>query len=143
MIHKFTVQMYLTGLWTTQLLSLGKGRLSDAAHFLGAGVYMVDHIVIMHLMNMKVKYRRVFYRAFLTMIGSIVATQAIEKHAGLPMESDAKVATGDRVRMIKMLSPRTRRYLFLSELFLMITENLLFTSFVQGIPSGVSATKTN
>lgn len=59
------------------------------------------------------------------------------------MESYAKVATGDRVRMIKMLSPRTRRYLFLSELFLMITENLLFTSFVQGIPSGVSATKTN
>lgn len=137
-LRRFAAQMYATGLWTTQLFSLGRGAASDAAHLAGAALYMVDHVALMTVLDTRPLFRKAFYGAFLSLVGSVVCTQTIERAAGMPTESDWRTTTAERARRLRRLAPSVRTCLFVSELALMISEYLLFMSFVQGIPSGIA-----
>ena len=143
-LRRFLLHMIGTGLWTTQLFPLGNGALSDAAHFLGAGIYMVEHIVLMDVLHMHSKYRTVFYHACVALVGSIVTTRCLERSTNVPSESTLTTTPATRANLIQKLPKKLQLCFFCSELLLMVSENLLFTSFVQGIPSGFeNATTTS
>ena len=136
-VQKFCAKMFLTGVWTTVLFRLGRDAASDAAHFVGAGVYMLDHIVMMKVLKTKPTFRKAFYASLLVLLTSIGGTHAAERVAGLPMESCNRTNTADRARRIAALPTKLRRRLFFCELLVMLSENLLFASFIQGMPSGL------
>lgn len=136
-VQRFSAQMWLTGIWTTVLFRLGRDPLSDVAHFFGAGAYMADHIVLLRLLNTRPVFRKLFFGSFAVLLASISGTHAVERAAGLPMESDHRTSTTQRARRLARLSAKTRRKLFVWELLVMLSENLLFASFVHGMPSGL------
>jgi hypothetical protein len=137
LLQKFTLKMILTGIWTTQLFRLGRNTFSDAMHFGGAGIYMLDHIVFLKLLKTRPKFQALFYASFLCLIASIGRLKRLEFAAKLPGESDATSNTRDRARRVARLPSKLRGQIFWCELALMLSENLLFASFVQGMPSGV------
>ena len=56
----FGAQMFLTGVLSTLVCSLGQntlGRLTDSVHFFSAALYMVDHHVLFGFLNTKRKYK--------------------------------------------------------------------------------------
>mmetsp|Transcript_27606 Transcript_27606/g.38837 ORF Transcript_27606/g.38837 Transcript_27606/m.38837 type:complete len:321 (-) Transcript_27606:2120-3082(-) len=136
-IQKFCTKMFLTGVWTTQIFRLGQGQLSDVAHFWGALIYMLDHAALFEILNTKHIFRRIFYSSFAALVIGCGGTRAMEVLAGLPMESNFETSTADRARQLSKVNSTTRRKLFLWELLVMVSENLLFASFVQGMPSGL------
>jgi len=136
-IRKFCLKMFLTGVWTTQLFRLGQGPLSDVAHFGGAAIYMLDHAALFEILNTKPLFRKIFYSSFVALVVGCGGTRAMEIIAGLPMESDSDTSTADRARRLSNVNAKVRRKLFLWELLVMVSENLLFASFVQGMPSGI------
>jgi len=136
--QRFVAQMYVTGVWTTSIFPIGKSHAGNIAHFLGASAYMIDHIAFFKLLNMKPIFRKAFYASFAALSISIAGTGVLEKVTGIANESDSNITTADRARQMKSVSPRIRRSLFLSELVIMVAENLLFASFVHGLPSGIN-----
>lgn len=136
-VQRFSTQMWLTGIWTTVLFRLGRDPLSDVAHFVGAGAYMADHIVLLRLLKTRPVFRKLFFGSFAVLLASITGTHAVERAAGIPMESDHRTSTTQRARRLARLSAKTRRKLFVWELLVMLSENLLFASFVHGMPSGL------
>jgi hypothetical protein len=64
----FFAQMYLTGVNTTFLFSVGQGKLYDQIHTVGALLYMVDHHILFYLLRTKWIYRFGFYFSFGAML---------------------------------------------------------------------------
>lgn len=136
-LQNFCANMFLTGIWTTILFRLGRDKLSDVCHFFGAGVYMFDHVILLRILNTRPVFRKLFYASFALLVASIGGTRAVEMVCGLPTESDSKTSTADRARRVERLPMSLRRKLFYWELLVMVSENMLFSSFVQGMPSGL------
>lgn len=138
LLRRYCLQMIGTGVWTTEVFRLGTSDPADVCHFLGAAKYMLDHIVMMDVLKMKPLHRKSFFWSFGMLILNFGAVHSIESFAGIAKESDNRFTTAQRARQISQkLSPYMRSRLFASELLVMLFENLLFSSFVQGIPIGI------
>jgi len=138
LLRRYTLQMIGTGVCTIELFPLGKSDTADIFHFMGAAKYMLDHIILMDVLKMKPLYRKMFFWSFGMLVLNCGVVRSIEVLAGIAKESDTSVTTAQRAKQISQkLSPPARSRLFLSELLVMLFENLLFSSFVQGIPSGL------
>jgi len=120
-LRVFALQMFCTGVVTTAVCSLGKSKLHDQIHSLGACLYMLDHHVLFRILDSKTSYMRVFYSAFVVM----VSTMAVAKRKYHWEES-----AGNKV-------PSSLWWL---ELAIMGSENLLFSSFVSSMCSGLHNT---
>jgi len=143
LITNFITCMIGTGLWTTQLFPIGRDTLSDVFHFCGASIYMIQHIVLMDVLKMKSSHRRRFYTSLVTLLLSVATVRTIERrqpqlfHVEGAAPKGKTHSTAKYRRQIEKLPTNVRNLLFLADLIVMISENLLFTSFVHGIPSGL------
>jgi hypothetical protein len=134
-LQKFSIKMFLTGVWTTVVFRLGGNHFSNMIHFFGAGWYMVDHIVLLKILKTRPMYRKIFYGSFLCLLTSIGRLRRLEQEAKLPAE--AETTTRDRAIRLARLPAKLQRSIFWWELLLMVSENMLFASFVDGMPSGL------
>ena len=138
-LQLFAKQMLTTGIWTVTVCRLGQNSpLMDAFHFGGAGLYMIQHIVLLKIFNTHPYYKSLFYKSFVALLTSVIGLRQFEKYHGIPTESQSS-STTPRKRYIQLakLSPFQQRCIFWFELVLMISENMLFTSFIQGMTSGL------
>jgi len=133
-VQRFTASMVATGVWTVVVFRLGHGRVSDLAHFIGAGVYMLDHEMLCSVFKVDTRYRAAFRVSFLLMLGALVRGHALERVAGIGGES--RVSPAVRARQIAAAPLGVRRKLWRADLAIMLFENLLFASFVHGVTSG-------
>ena len=136
LIRKFCTQMFWTGVWTTCVFKVGRGPISDKCHFVGAATYMLDHMVLFKVLNTRPVFRKLFLGSFAVMAYSLQKVKAIEQITGLVMES-SDYSPKHRQRVLNRFPRSLRRSLFRWELLVMLFENLLFVSFVQGMPSGL------
>lgn len=134
-VQRFSASMFATGVWTVVVFRLGHGRASDVAHFLGAASYMIDHEVLSRLLGVWRAYHLGFRVAFAVLIGALARGHALERRAGVGSES--RVSPTARARQTAAAPPHLRRSLWRADMVIMIAENLLFSSFVHGLTSGV------
>jgi hypothetical protein len=127
----FILQMFATGIVTTCLAPVGQGGgWLDQVHFVGALLYMLDHIVLFYYLGTTLPYRAVFYCSFVAMAASISAV----KRLGLQPEQLEQ----RRDKLSAVLPARTLNKLYWCEL-VMCSENLMFTGFITGMASGLPA----
>ena len=132
--------MLCTGIFTITICRLGQNsKIVDNIHFTGAGIYMLQHIILMKIFNMKSIYKKCFYTSFVSLLTSIIGVRYVENKYNIISESNLNSSTiRKRQIQISRLRPYTKqRILFWLELLLMISENMLFTSFIHGITSGL------
>jgi hypothetical protein len=138
-VRRFSTQMFATGVWL-HVFRLGMGSLGyDAAHFLGAIFYMLDHLVLHEVLGMRQGYRHTFRGAFGLMVAAGLSLATLEKRSGIMPEHKltARSHTALRAKQVAALPRSTRRLILLLELLVMGCENALFVSFVGGMLSGV------
>lgn len=135
--RRFAAAMFATGIWTTFIFRLGGGLLSDAAHLLGAAAYMVDHEVLLRLWAVAPPYRAAFRASLGVLLAAFWRGHLLERRHGISAESFASPAV--RRRQIAAAPRTAQRSLFRADLAIMLSENLLFSAFVQGMLSGVEA----
>jgi hypothetical protein len=121
-LRRFAQQMFATGVFTTGVCSLGQSPLMDALHSIGAGAYMIDHIVLFRVLNVPTVYKRVFFTSFFLMAAAMLFARRI---------FDWNESNDGTHR------PGVHRLLFLLELCIMVCENALFYSFVWGMDRGL------
>lgn len=136
LVRRFCTKMFLTGIWTTVVFRLGQGPVHDVCHAVGAAVYMLDHAVLLKILNTRPFFRKMFYSSFAIMLYALAKIKSIEQITGLVMESSDS-SPQKRQRILSKFPKPLRRSLFRWELMLMVFENLLFASFVHGMPSGL------
>jgi hypothetical protein len=134
-VQRFSASMFATGIWTVVVFRLGHGLASDVAHFLGAAAYMIDHKVLSRLLKVGRVYHFGFRAAFAVLVGALARGHALERLAGVGSES--RVSPAARARQIAAAPAHLRRSLWRADLVIMLTENLLFSSFVHGLTSGI------
>jgi len=142
-VQCFFAQMLLLGLWATQIFPLNNNNglvpefVNDVCHFFGAVAYLVYQVVAMRLINIQPLYRRLFFSSFGLLTYSLFRVKQIERMTGIVMESGTLSSPQERELILSTMSPELRQSLFQWELMVMVFENLLFASFVQGFPSGL------
>lgn len=119
-LQAFAAQMFATGVLTTGVFALGQSPLRDTLHAACAGLYMIDHHVLIHALDVQPAYSRTFYVSFACMAAAIGAARRA-------FAWDESASDG-----------RPSRALWLLELVIMVCENLLFYSFVWGMCSGLA-----
>ena len=142
MLKKFTLQMYMTGVVTTTICALGQNVIKDAVHFAGAGVYMIQHVVFLKILKHNPRYQKCFYGSFGALLTSIVGLRRLERQHNIPSESTSHGSVSNRRKQVAKLPSSTKSTFFCWELLMMISENVLFASFVHGMPSGLTSARS-
>ena len=141
-LRQFSKYMLSTGIFSITFCRLGQNsKLIDGLHFGSAGIYMIQHVVLLQVLNTHPYYKKLFYKSFLALLTSIVGLRHFEKRYNIHTESQCASTTTPRQRYIQLsrLPPFQQRCIFWLELLLMVSENMLFTSFIQGMTSGLSS----
>jgi hypothetical protein len=136
-VRLFAQQMFATGIVTTFICGVGQGKISNRVHFVGAGFYMLDHIVLLSLLDTARSYQVGFYASFMLMVGAIKRSKALELDIGLGSEDADLWDEEQRSRQLAKAPAPLRRKLWWTELCIMVFENALFTSFIAGMTSAL------
>uniref|UniRef100_A0A7S1Q1K5 Uncharacterized protein n=1 Tax=Alexandrium catenella TaxID=2925 RepID=A0A7S1Q1K5_ALECA len=136
----FTGQMVATGVLTMFVYNEPEqGRFSDLVHFFGTGAYMVDHVVLLWLLNTRRAYCWSFFGSFGLMSLALYWKKRICRRCALGPESETPREKWQE--QLAAMAPGLRRQLWLAELTFMVFENSLFTTFVSGMGSGLPELK--
>mmetsp|Transcript_14740 Transcript_14740/g.18225 ORF Transcript_14740/g.18225 Transcript_14740/m.18225 type:complete len:157 (+) Transcript_14740:364-834(+) len=141
----FAIQMWVTGVICTFICQLGQGKLSDAIHFVTATMYMIDHVVLFSYLKTRRIFRSAFYVSFLAMAAAMREKKRIHREhdlfSGEYSLDDIDVNNGHSIakehEKLSRLEPVIRNKIWWMDVFIMTFENLLFTSFVSGMTSGL------
>ena len=136
-IWVFAAQMLLTALISAWVNKPDQTTMDEYIHLATAGLYIADHFVLLKLLGMGMDYQT-FFRSFLMLTAVTLYWSAeIKRRNGLP--ADHCDSAAEWRRMLARLPSGQRCLLWLSEMTFMISENMLFTSFVLGLTSGLKS----
>ena len=136
-IWVFAAQMLLTALISAWVNKRDQTTMDEYIHFATAGLYVADHFVLLKLLGMGMEYQT-FFRSFLMLTAVTLYWSAeIKRRNGVP--PDYCDSAAEWRRMLARLPSGQRCLLWLSEMVFMISENMLFTSFVLGLTSGLKS----
>eukprot|EP00658_Telonema_sp_P-2_P060780 TRINITY_DN49601_c0_g1_i2.p1 TRINITY_DN49601_c0_g1~~TRINITY_DN49601_c0_g1_i2.p1 ORF type:complete len:241 (+),score=53.93 TRINITY_DN49601_c0_g1_i2:50-724(+) len=136
-LRAFCLQMVATGVVCTFICAIGQSEKMDKVHFLTAGLYMLDHILLIDLIGVDWRFRLAFYASFGTMVVALRQKKRIEKQAALPSEGDVGNVELERLRSTR-LDTQAHRDMWWYELIVMVCENGLFSAFVSGMTSNAT-----
>jgi hypothetical protein len=134
----FAQQMVGTGIVTTFICGVGQGKISNRVHFVGALFYMLDHILLLNLLNTARRYQVGFYTSFALMAAAITRSKELASAVGLGIEEAELWDETTRRQQIAKAPVKLRDQLWWTELYIMVFENALFTSFISGMTSGLT-----
>jgi hypothetical protein len=131
----FAAQMLVTAGISAWSNKPNQTRKHDLIHMAAAGLYILDHILLMEVLAMRPTYKTGFYTCFLITAGSLYWGTSVKRNAGMPAKH-ASSAVEWQMLLSKLPADQSCQ-LWWSELSFMIAENLIFTSFVLGLTSGL------
>ena len=153
----FATQMILTGLTSVVLCPLGQGPLSDKIHFVTAGMYMVDHHVLLYLLGVPYTYCIGFYGSLAGFAWALKANKRERLLCGLSAEegddrtegagmatreeSGARGESGTRAGgggQAGVVGGGSMQRVWNTGMAVMLLEYTMFISFVSGMASGVN-----
>lgn len=147
----FATQMILTGLTSVVLCPLGQGPLSDKIHFVTAGMYMVDHHVLLYLLGVPYKYCIGFYGSLAGFAWALKANKRERLLCGLNAEEGddrtegagvaARGESGARAEgdgQAGVVGGGSMHRVWNTGMAVMLLEYTMFISFVSGMASGVN-----
>lgn len=136
----FALQMITTGFITFGFNKPGQSHTANLVHMVGAVVYIADHLILLAFLDMAWVYRIVFHGSFALSGVALHSTGVIKKAIGLPPKY---ASTASEWRSMLAVAAKAGAQwplrLWCSELAFMFFENLIFTSFVVGMNSGLPA----
>lgn len=131
----FAAQMLVTAGISAWSNKPNQTRKYDLIHMGAAALYIVDHILLMELLAMRPEYKTGFYTCFLITAGSLYWGTSVKRNAGMPAKHASSAVEWQT--LLAKLPAHQSCQLWWSELSFMIAENLIFTSFVLGLTSGL------
>jgi len=137
----FFLQMFATGVITTFVCTIGKGKLFDQIHTAGALLYMLDHHLLFYLLRTKWLYRLGFYLSFASMLCfASLRTRLLD---GSLQDFSLDQVENKIKKGRKNIELVLKRKLWWYDLMIMFFENSLFILFVVGMTSGLPVSPTN
>jgi hypothetical protein len=133
----FAAQMVLTGCAAICVCPVGVSRSFDMVHYVGSLAYMLDHIILFHVLDVPAGYQRGFYLSLAVFLCSKLALETSKARAGVVLPPH--LSNEGVLRTLRALPAPHRRRVWLSELVEMISENALFAFFISGMGAGVSS----
>ena len=135
----FGVTMFVTGFVGVCVFRLGDGStFTSAIHSYSAGLYMLDHVVLVEILGITAWYRRAFVGAMLITFATYAWKVRLERTNGIHGEVDDGGKA--QLRELWRRAPSNARLLWWVELCFMVCENVLFLAFVGGMASGLRRT---
>ena len=119
----------------------------DQLHMVCAAMYMLDHHVLIRVLDVSPAYARAYYAAFATMLAAMGVARRLfawdeSTYVASAMTSSASASASSTALTAAAISARPAWLLFALELVVMVCENALFFSFVAGMTSGLRAAAT-
>ena len=134
-ILSFAIQMILTAGVTAWSNRPGQSWHRDMIHMLAAVLYIADHVVFMELLAITSFYKSCFFASFLIAGMSLYWGRAVKVSAGVPLKYASSAS--EWYMLLGKLPVTLSKQLWCSEMCFMLAENLIFTSFVLGLTSGL------
>lgn len=134
-IMAFATQMMATA-WICAVYNRPHQSLrEDLIHLVAATLYILDHVFLMELLNVGSIYQLCFHIFFALTALSQCWGVYVKRRAGIECKHSSS-ALEWRTTLAR-LQPQAQKELWWAEMSFMISENLIFTSFVLGLTSGL------
>ena len=133
----FVALMLLTAAVTARFNRPHQPIAHDRIHMAAASLYVIAHIVLMDILAMSSLYRAGFYTSLAIAAASLHWSRSVKREAGVPVKHSSSAE--EWRSLFAQLSSKHGTHLWCAELSFMIFENLIFTSFVLGLTSGLDA----
>lgn len=98
---------------------------------------MVDHHFLLYLLGMTWRHRLAYYGCMVGFVAALAICDREKRSAGLDPTETADSA--EQQQKLAALPPAVRRRVFRAELAVMVLEYGIFTTFINGMTSGVGA----
>lgn len=131
----FASSMVLTGVVAVMLCPVGISPFFDAVHYVAAGIYMVDHFVLLSFFGVTAVY---CYGFGLSIALFLLSTTHLHRlHSEIGAHFPADIAMEGRRQVVQALPPQSLRRLFQAELAEMVFEYAMFIIFISGMCTGI------